>query len=127
TSGSSRWWSPRMCPAGARSSTRSCEGSHKGAGRPRPSSLLSPVADIHEMTGYRRRGGHGRGNEMRATLEALPALEVAVRGGSAALAGLQPVVIHGQAHGATRLAPVEAGFDEDPVQSFRLGLSLHKA
>src|SRR5690606_13313677 len=58
-------------------------------------------------------------------LEALTAFEVAVRRGSATLAGTQTVVVHGQAHGAARLAPVETGLDEDLVQTLGLGLSLH--
>ncbi len=64
---------------------------------------------------------------MRPALEALTALEVAVGGRGAALARLQPVVVHGKAHGAARLAPVEAGRLEDHVQTFLFGLFLHEA
>ncbi|CEI77608.1 Flp pilus assembly protein TadG [Pseudomonas aeruginosa] len=39
-------------------------------------------------------------------------------------AALQPVRVHRQAHGTARLAPFEAGLDEDPVQAFLLGLLL---
>src|SRR5688572_19559012 len=41
---------------------------------------LPPVPDIDKMPGDRRRGRHGRRHQMRAALEALPALEIAVRG-----------------------------------------------
>ena len=64
---------------------------------------------------------------MGASTEALTALEVAVRGGGAALARLQLVRVHGQAHGAARLPPFKARLDEDLVETFRLGLGLHKA
>jgi aromatic-L-amino-acid decarboxylase len=83
--------------------------------------------------GYRRSGRrsprrrHGGRHEMRAALEALAALEVAVRGRGAALARLQLVGVHGKAHRAARLAPVEAGGLEDLVEAFGLGLLLHEA
>src|SRR4051812_27667266 len=64
---------------------------------------------------------------MGATATALPAFEIAVRRGSAALAGLQLVGVHGEAHGAAGLTPVEAGFLEDHVKAFILGLFLNEA
>ena len=64
---------------------------------------------------------------MRAALEALTALEIAVRGRGAALAGLELVGVHGEAHRAAGLAPLEAGGEEDLVQPFGLGLLLHQA
>jgi hypothetical protein len=41
--------------------------------------------------------------------------------------GLQLVGVHGQAHRAARLAPFEAGGDEDLVEALGLGLRLHEA
>ena len=45
---------------------------------------------------------------------------------SAALARLQLVGIHGQAHAAARLAPLEPGLLEYPVQPLGLGLTLDR-
>ena len=53
-------------------------------------------------------------HQVGAAAGALAALEVAVRGRGATLARRQPVGVHGQAHGAARLAPFEAGLDERP-------------
>ena len=61
---------------------------------------------------------------MGASALALPALEVAVARGRAALARLEPVGVHGQAHAATRLAPLEARLDEDPIEALGLGLAF---
>ncbi len=41
--------------------------------------------------------------------------------------GVQLVGVHGQAHRAARLAPVEAGLEEDAVEALVLGLLLHQA
>jgi len=61
------------------------------------------------MPGDRRGRRHGGRDQMGAALVALPALEVAVEGGRAALARGELVGVHRQAHRAARLAPVEAG------------------
>src|SRR5579883_7835 len=90
-----------------------------------PSAL--PVADVHEMAGDRRRRGHGRADQVRASALALAALEVAVAGAGAALAGRQAILVHGQAHRAPRLAPLEAGLLEDAIQPLALGLPLDQA
>src|SRR5437016_2702595 len=62
---------------------------------------------------------------MGAAARALAALEVAVRGRGAALARLELVGVHAEAHRASGLAPLEARVAEDPVQPFLLGLRLH--
>src|SRR3984957_14074304 len=64
---------------------------------------------------------------MRAATDALPALEIAVRGAGGTLARGQLVGIHAEAHGTARIAPLEAGFEQDAVQAFGLGLFLHLA
>ena len=64
---------------------------------------------------------------MRTPEAALTALEIAVRGRRAALARLQLVGVHAEAHRAAGLAPVEAGVDEDLVEPFRFRLLLHEA
>src|SRR5690606_13450315 len=53
--------------------------------------------------------------------------EVSVRRRGAPLARLELVGIHGEAHRAARLAPVETGRLEDLVEPFRLGLRLYEA
>ena len=64
---------------------------------------------------------------MRARTRALPANEIAIRGAGTALAGRHLIGVHAQAHGTARLAPFEAGINEDAVQPFGFGLALHKA
>src|SRR5262245_3507597 len=87
----------------------------------------APVAHVHELAGNRRRGGHGRRDEVRAPAETLASLEVAVRGRGAALARLELVRVHGEAHGATGLTPFEAGLDEYLVEPLGFGGLLHEA
>src|SRR5690606_38669895 len=85
-----------------------------------------PLANVDEMSGNRGSGGHGWRHEMRAALEALTAFEIAIRGGSATFSRLQAIIIHGKAHGAARLTPVEASFDEYLVETFGFRLLLHQ-
>src|SRR5690242_4731685 len=85
-----------------------------------------PLSDVDEMSGNRGSCSHRRRNEMRAALIALAALEIAVRGRGAALAGRELVGIHRKTHRAARLAPFKTGLDEDLVETFRLGLGFHK-
>src|ERR1019366_505446 len=51
----------------------------------------SPSPHVDEMPGDRRRRRHGRRDEVGAALKALAALEIAVRGGGAALARRETV------------------------------------
>jgi hypothetical protein len=64
-----------------------------------------PLPNIHEMAGDRRRRRHGGRDEMGAVLKTLAALEVAVRGRGAALAGQKLVRVHREAHRTAGLAP----------------------
>ena len=57
---------------------------------------------------------------------ALPTFKVAIGCRGAALAGLQNVGVHAQAHGAPRLPPVETRVLEYPVEPFLLGLTLYR-
>src|SRR5204862_2033915 len=74
----------------------------------------------------RGRRRHRRADQMRAAPRALTALEIAVRGRSTALAGTEPVVVHAEAHRASRLSPLEARSGEDAIQTFALGLRLYR-
>ena len=79
---------------------------------------LYPNLTVAENVMVGREGGgsgHFRRHQMGAAPVALAALEIAVGGGGAALAGLQLVGIHAKAHGAAGLAPFEAGGREDLV------------
>src|SRR5258707_1092164 len=60
----------------------------------------------------RRGGGKGRSQECPPAA-ALAPLEVPVRRADRVLAGRQLVAVHGDAHGAARLAPLRAGRAED--------------
>src|SRR3954454_25078323 len=85
----------------------------------------APVADVDEVDLDGGRRGHLRADEVGAPATALASLEVAVGGRGAALAGLQDVGVHPQAHRAAGPAPVEAGGLEDLVEALPLGLGLH--
>src|SRR6266851_945027 len=84
-----------------------------------------PVADIHKMPGDGGGGGHGGADEVSAPAASLAALEVAVAGGGAAFAFGELVAVHGYAHAASCLAPLEAGVAEDVGQSFFLSYAAH--
>src|SRR5712671_6960224 len=81
-----------------------------------------PLPHIDKATRDGRRCRHRGRHQVGATLVTLPAFEVAVGGRSAALPRLELVGVHGQAHGATRLAPFEACLNEDLVEAFGLRL-----
>src|SRR5215470_9761265 len=83
-------------------------------------------AYVGQAAHHRRRRRHGGANQVSAAPAALAALEVAVRGRGAALAGLELVGIHGEAHGAAGLAPLEARLEEDAIETLLLRLMLHQ-
>src|ERR1700674_981834 len=87
---------------------------------------LSQPTHVDEMAGDARRGRHCRTDQMRASAGALAPLEVAVRRRRATLARLQPVVVHGQAHRASGLAPLETSGGENAIEAFALGLRLYR-
>src|SRR3954451_10860442 len=64
---------------------------------------------------------------MCAPAASLAALEVAVGGGGAALAGGEDVGIHAQTHRAAVAAPVEAGRTEHLIQTLMLSLTFNRA
>src|SRR5690242_6281451 len=61
---------------------------------------------------------------MGAASRALTPLEVAVGRRRTALARLENVRVHAQAHGAAGIAPLETGIEEDPIETFLLRLRL---
>src|SRR3954449_8892667 len=86
-------------------------------------SIGSPLPDVDEVAVHGGRRGHLGGHEGRAPAATLPALEVAVRRARAALAGVQRVLVHAEAHGAAGGAPLEARGEEHLVQALLLGLA----
>src|SRR5450631_137771 len=60
-----------------------------------------PVSYVGEMTGNCGCGRHHRTHQVSAPAASLAAFKIAVAGGSAALARLQDVRVHAQAHGAS--------------------------
>src|SRR3990167_163402 len=95
--------------------------------RPAPPAPPPPPAEAGEGASGPPPPSHNRADEMRPAALALPSLEVAVRGGSAALARRQHVVVHPDAHRAAGVAPLEAGGGENFVEPFLLRLRLHDA
>src|SRR5579864_6032279 len=79
------------------------------------------------MPGEGCRGGHCGTDEMRAPARTLAALEIAVRRRRAALARQEAVVVHREAHRATRLAPFEAGVTKRAIESLGFRLRFHEA
>src|SRR6266571_9488965 len=71
--------------------------------------------------------GHDRADQMRAAVLALAALEVAIRGAGAAFVWRQDVRVHSDAHAASRVAPLEAGFAKNFVEALFFGLRLDAA
>src|SRR4051812_41588330 len=63
---------------------------------------------------------------MCAASATLATLEVAVAGACRPFALSKLVRVHRQAHAAPRLAPIGTGRPEDVVQTFGLGLLLHR-
>mmetsp|Transcript_20544 Transcript_20544/g.37685 ORF Transcript_20544/g.37685 Transcript_20544/m.37685 type:complete len:378 (+) Transcript_20544:1084-2217(+) len=64
---------------------------------------------------------------MRPSSIALPSFKVTIGSGSASFLRFELVGIHGEAHGASRLAPVESRLHEDFVESFLFGLEFHQS
>ena len=79
------------------------------------------------MTGDGAGGGHLRTHQVGAREMSLTAFEISIRGRCTTLFRIQPVVVHGQAHGAAGLTPLEAGLDEVLVDTLLLGLALHQS
>ena len=83
-----------------------------------------PLPNIHEMAGDSRRGSHRGTHQVRPAALALTTLEIPIGRACAALAGLQDVGVHAEAHAAAGLAPFKACLCENTVQAFFLGLNL---
>src|SRR5712691_8153136 len=93
----------------------------------RSSSLSLPVSNVDEMPRDRGCCGHLRAHEMGPAAGTLPSLKIAVRGRGAALARLQVVGVHAQAHRASRFAPLETRVLENSVEALGFRLRLHQS
>src|SRR5487761_913013 len=96
----------------------------------RDSVLLSvrafrPLANVYKMTGDSRRRRHHRADQVSPPSFALPAFKVPVGSARAAFACRQNIIIHGDAHAAARLTPLEPGVAKDFVQALLLRLNFH--
>src|SRR5688500_6352361 len=82
---------------------------------------------VGDAAADRSGGDHHRAHQHGAPRgAALSSLEVAVRRRRAQLAADQLVGVHGQAHRAARLSPLEARLSKDGVEPFRLGGARHR-
>src|SRR6187551_2219208 len=90
--------------------------------------LISPEQATHvrNAPGYRGGGHHCRTHEMCARAFALPPLEIAVRGRSAAQTRWHGIAVHRGTTGTAGSAPFETGLAKDAVESFRLCLPLDR-
>src|SRR4051812_2514985 len=79
------------------------------------------------MAFHRGGGGHLGTDQVSAPAGALPALEIAIGSGGAALAGLEAIGIHAQAHRTSRLAPLEPCVDEYAVETLFLRLPFDQS
>src|SRR3546814_10777488 len=89
--------------------------------------LLAKVPDIDEMAGDGGGGGHRRAYQMRAPALALAAFEITIRGRGAAFPRFEAIRVHGQAHRATRFAPLKPGVQEYLVQPLFFRLHFDQA
>src|SRR5262245_62939500 len=85
------------------------------------------LTHVGELAGHRRSHCHHWAHEMGARTLTLAPDEVAVRGRRTAVARCHQIAVHADAHGATRLAPLEARTLEYEVEALSLCLSLHQS
>src|SRR6186713_2447246 len=88
--------------------------------------FLRQRTHIDKMTGNCSGGGHRRAHEMRASTSTLAPLEIAIGSRRAALAWRQLVLVHAEAHRATRLTPFETRCNENLVEPFLFSLTFHQ-
>src|SRR5258708_17182478 len=91
-----------------------------GSGAAMPSTMVKgstsgqrdKLTAVGEAAAQGGRGHHDRAHQVGPPSAALPPFEVTVRARGAALAGGSNVIIHRQAHQASRLAPVNSALDQ---------------
>src|SRR5829696_4290680 len=85
-----------------------------------PSTKLSkfPLSHVREVSPNCRRRGHHRTHEMRASAATLTPFEVSITRRRTALARLQSIGVHAEAHRASRLAPFKTRFVENAIEPF---------
>src|SRR5919106_213812 len=90
---------------------------------PRTPSEILRRREVSRDCRSRRDGGR---HEVSSAAAPLTSLEVAVARARAALAGLELVWVHAEAHRATSVTPFESSVLEYDVESLVLGLLLHQ-
>src|SRR6516225_10138439 len=86
-----------------------------------------PVADIDKMPFDCGCRGHHRADQVGPAAFTLAAFEIAIRDTRGAFTGKQHVIIHGDAHTAARIPPLETGIAENLVEPFLFSLRLDSA
>src|SRR6185369_14237469 len=88
----------------------------------RGSSACLQSTNVNEVAFKGGRGGHYGADEVCAATLALSAFKVTVRSTGTARPTLEHVVVDCDTHAATRVAPLEPGVTENPVETFSLRL-----
>src|SRR5262252_4831487 len=87
--------------------------------------LKLPVPNVGEMPLDGRRRRHHRTDQMRPATASLPPFKIPIARRRAALPRLKDVRVHSQAHGASRLPPLEPRVAEYAVQPLLFRSSLN--
>ena len=75
------------------------------------------MTHVDDVSRHGGSGSHRWAHQVGAASSSLPPFQITVAGGGAALAGVQAIGIHAQAHGASGLTPLKTRFGENPVQT----------
>src|SRR5579875_500535 len=90
------------------------------------SCLREEPPDVGQAAGHRGRSRHGGAHQVRPRPAALASDEIPVGGRGAALARLDEIAVHGDAHRAARLPPFQARILEDAIEPLAFRLALHQ-
>src|SRR5581483_1855117 len=91
----------------------------------RRGSISVPAAHVGEMSLDGGGSSHGGADKVGPSTAALASFKIAVAGRCATLAGAEDIGIHAQAHGAARVAPLEAGALKNFRKAFLFGGAFH--
>src|SRR5580698_3077432 len=84
------------------------------------------LPDIGEPAEYRGGRDHRRAHDVGQGTAALTAFKIAVGGRGAAFARRDQFAVRAIAHGAAGIAPLKTGIEENTIETFGLGLPLHR-
>src|SRR6185437_3598354 len=83
-----------------------------------------PIANIGKVADDCGCGCHRWADKMSSSAATLATFKVTIAGRGAALTWVEDVRIHAKAHGAARLAPLEASLAKDSIEAFFFGLAF---